>query len=233
MNMDYKDYWENGVWENREKRKYYKRLYWRVKDKIVVPKNTKVLDVGGGNGQLMFFLGIENNVDIIDVSDSGLECAKKAGFNFIKADIQKIFPVKNNSYDNAFCFEVLEHLHAPEITTSEISRILKPGGMLYVGQPNMRADGVHHVRRFYKKDIINLLQKCGFEIEWIDYVPAFTMREAIVDDIVKTKSVTRKIKQCVAYILSFLPERARYLMARCVPNRFALLFIIKAKKRKL
>lgn len=229
-NMDYKDYWKNENWKKREKRKYYQRLYSRVKRSFVIPANAKILDVGGGDGHLMYFLELKN-VDIIDISDSGLEIANKVGFGIIKADIEKEFPISNDSYDAAFCCEVLEHLHSPDIAIAETHRVLKERGILYIAQPNMRADGVHHIRRFYLQDTVNILIKNGFSIEWLDFVPAFTMRDAILDDIKKTSSIFRKFKQSIALILSFLPWRIRYIMARIIPNRFALLFIVKAIKK--
>ena len=225
----YKNYWVN-TWQARDKRQYYQKLYDKVKSRLVVSDNAKILDVGGGNGHFLSYLGIKN-ADIIDISDSGVEVAGSVGFGTINADIEKTFPIESKSYDIAFCFEVLEHLKSPQITLSETNRILKSGGILYIGQPNMPADGVHHVRRYYLKDIISELKNANFSIEWIDFVPAFTMRDAILDDIRRTKSIFRKLKQSIAFLLSFLPRRIRYFMAKIVPDRFALLFIIKAIKQ--
>jgi len=227
--MQYKDYWV-GAWQANDARRYYPRLYDRVKHRLVVVDKAKIIDVGGGDGHFLSYMGIKN-ADIIDISDSGNMIAGSAGFKAINADIEKPFPIENDSYDVAFCFEVLEHLRVPHATLSETRRILKPGGMLYVGQPNMPADGVHHVRRYYLRDIKSQLTDADFYIEWIDYVPAFTMRDSILDDIWRTKSLFRKFKQSVAFILSFLPWGVRYFMARIVPDRFALLFIVKAVKR--
>lgn len=226
--MDYSDYWE-GSWENREKRNYYQRLYKDVRERLVVPPGSKVLDVGGGDGHFLYFLGCKK-ATVIDISDSGLRSVASHGFLPLKADLQKPFPVDPASYDVAFCFEVLEHLYFPEVTVSETFKALKPGGILYVGQPNMRADGVHHVRRFYKNDISNLLEKNGFVIDWIDYVPGFIVREAIWDDIKRTPSRLRKIKQTLALGLSLLPRKVLYFLAKLIPNRFCLIFVIKAMK---
>ncbi len=229
--MDYSDYW-NGSWENRERRNYYQRLYKDVKPRLSVSDGARVLDVGGGDGHLMHYLGIQD-AEILDISDSGLEVAASRGYRTIKGDLEKPFPVTCDTYDYAFCFEVLEHLHHPEITVSQTLRALKPGGVLYVGQPNMRADGTHHVRRFYRKDIVNLLQQCQFEIEWMDYVPGFIVRDAIWDDIRKASSWLRKIKQMIALGISLLPRKALYFFAKTLPDRFCLIFVIKAIRKAL
>lgn len=229
--MDYEDYWENA-WEAREQRRYYQKLYQDVRKRLGVPPGSKILDVGGGDGHLMHFLGIRE-AEILDISSSGLAVAKSKGFKTVPGDLEKKFPFPDSVYDVAFCFEVLEHLRFPEVPVSETYRVLKNGGILYVGQPNMRADGVHHVRRFYKKDIVDLLTRYGFTIEWIDYVPGFIMRDAIWHDIRKTASWFRKIKQTLALGLSHLPRPILYQFARWIPDRFCLIFVVKAVKKTL
>jgi len=166
----------------------------------------------------------------LDISDSGLKQARSYGYVGIKGDVQRRFPLAENTYDAAFCFEVLEHLHYPNKTLAEINNVLKPGGVFYVAQPNMRADGVYHVRRYYLKELLNDLQKSGFNIDWIDYVPAYSVREAILSDIRKNPSFLRKVVQLVNLGLSCLPWKLRYLLAQAIPNRFALIFVLKARK---
>src|SRR3989338_9805303 len=225
----YKDYWV-GQDEERERRVYYERLYGKIRSRIKVENGWKILDVAGGNGQFMRYLGLMQ-ADILDISESGLAVAKAAGFGTIQGDIERRFPISEESYDAAFCFEVLEHLHRPNKTLTEIHNILKPDGVLYLGQPNMRADGVYHVRRYYLKDLLDDLDKVGFVCEWIDYVPAYSMREAILSDIQRNPSFLRKAIQCVNLFLSFLPFGVRYRMAKMLPDPFALLFILKAIKK--
>ncbi len=225
----YKNYWV-GEKESRIQRGYYDRLYARIRHRLIVSPAERVLDVAGGNGQLLQYLGIRN-ADLLDISDSGLAAARAAGFGTVRGDIEKRFPIAENTYAAAFLFEVLEHLHAPLRTLAEIHHVLKPGGILYIGQPNMRADGVHHVRRYYPGELISDLKKCGFAVEWIDYVPAYSMPDAILSDIRSNPSWIRKAVQCVNYLLSRLPWLIRYRMARALPDRFALLAVVKAIKR--
>jgi SAM-dependent methyltransferase len=225
----YKDYWV-GAEEERSKRAYYQRLYHNIRSRIVVPEGSKVLDVAGGDGQLLEYLGLQK-ADILDISQSGLKLAAAKGFTTVFGDVENEFPIAGQSYDAAFLFEVLEHLHFPHKTLFQTHRVLKPGGILYVGQPNMKADGVHHVRRYYLKPLLKDLRDAGFSIEWVDYVPAYSMRDSILSDIRKNPSWVRKIIQCVNLVLSFLPWRARYQMAKWIPDRFALIFVVKAVKR--
>ncbi len=225
----YKDYW-TGIDAEREKRAYYQRLYDRLADRLRPASGARVLDVAGGNGQFMRYLGVKD-ADVLDISESGLEIAAKAGFRTHLGNIEGRFPFDPDTFDAAYCFEVLEHLHRPNKTLAEIHTVLKSDGVLYVGQPNMRADGTHHVRRYYLKPLLSDLEKCGFRVEWIDYVPAYSMRDAIISDVRRNPSFVRKAVQCVNLALSLLPRGARHLMARAVPDRFALLFVLKAVKK--
>jgi SAM-dependent methyltransferase len=199
-------------------------------EKLKPVPGTRVLDVAGGNGQFMRYLGVKE-ADILDISESGLEAAARAGFRTHLGDIEGRFPFEPKTFDAAYCFEVLEHLHRPNKTLAEVHTVLKDGGSLFVGQPNMRADGTHHVRRYYLGPLLSDLEKSGFVPEWVDYVPAYSMRDAILSDIRKNPSPVRKAVQCVNLSLSFLPWGARYAMAKAVPDRFALLLVVKARKK--
>ncbi|HMO01914.1 MAG TPA: class I SAM-dependent methyltransferase [Oligoflexia bacterium] len=44
-------------------------------------------------------------------------------------------PFKNNSFDAVFSLSVLEHLRDPQKAATELQRVLKPGGIIYVSAP--------------------------------------------------------------------------------------------------
>lgn len=225
MDSIYKDYWD-GMYEEREAVGYYQSLYTRHLG-FIKPEG-KILDVGGGNGHLLRFLRVKK-ADIIDISDSGVSIAKKSGYHSILGDIEKPFPAKPGSYDTAMCFEVLEHLHHPEITIAEMHRCLKRGGILYLGQPNNKADGKIHVRRVYYTGLVKDLRKAGFQILETRFTPAFIHRKSL-SGFYKEKNLMLAAEMFAGYILSFIPDRMRSFMARSWPNRFALMYIIKCKK---
>lgn len=93
-----------------------------------------------------------------------MKFSKKLGFSTVKADLHKRFPIKEDSYDVAYCFEVLEHLNHPSKTLVEINNVLKKDGVLFIGQPNTSADSMYHVHRIYVKDLIDDLDKTGFKV---------------------------------------------------------------------
>jgi SAM-dependent methyltransferase len=226
----YKDFWTGTSSKTRQA--YYHRLYAHLRSKIYIAQHAKVLDVAGGTGELLQYFDI-HSADIIDISSSGFEEARKHGYNPIQADVEKRFPIEPSYYDAAFCFEVLEHLYRPNKTLAEIHNVLKEDGVFYIGQPNMRADGLVHVRRYYPRELLQDLEKTGFEVEWVDYSPAYSDRPGILDDIRNNKSWIRKGIQCLNLLLSSLPWAMRYRMAHLWPDRFALLVIVKARKKKI
>ncbi|MBU1201210.1 MAG: class I SAM-dependent methyltransferase [Nanoarchaeota archaeon] len=224
----YKTYWDKEF-EKRKEIKYYERLYHDFKKKLVVKGKKSLLDIGGGNGHFMYYLGIRN-VTIMDISDSGLKFSRKLGYKTIKTDIHKRFPIKEDSYDVVYCFEVLEHLNHPSKTLTEVNNVLKDGGVLFIGQPNNPADGVHHVRRIYIKNLIDDLNKTGFNVEWVEHVPAFNTWQRDVKNITRAKCLSSKFINLIAYILTFMPKSFRKFLAYKIPNRFSLLYIVKARK---
>ena len=50
-------------------------------------------------------------------------------------DLDEGIPIPDNSADIVVCIHVLEHVPRPEFTMSELSRILRPGGMMLIGFP--------------------------------------------------------------------------------------------------
>jgi glycosyltransferase involved in cell wall biosynthesis/SAM-dependent methyltransferase len=106
-------------------------------DDLLKPSDL-VLDVGCGdaeNYQAWLVQKVEK-LAAIDISKSGVEHAKQLGLDAQVHDFSERFPYDSNSFDAAICVEVLEHLYDPKYCVSEITRILKPGGLLIASVPN-------------------------------------------------------------------------------------------------
>jgi SAM-dependent methyltransferase len=83
----------------------------------------------------------------------------------IFADITKRFPVKDKTFDTALLTQVIEYLEKPEKTIKEISRILKPKGVLIISTPFLYP--IHDIpddrNRFTDTQIKSLLSEAGFK----------------------------------------------------------------------
>ena len=108
-------------------------------------KNAKVLDIGCGRGEMIFWAilsgakkacGIDYSKDAIKLAKSALarqekEIQRKSSFRLMDA---KNLKYKDKSFDAVFMIEVLEHLYEYEQIQvfNEVNRVLKPDGFLFI-----------------------------------------------------------------------------------------------------
>jgi SAM-dependent methyltransferase len=89
-----------------------------------------LLDAGAGNFRFRESVASKGyeyqSQDFTDGFDS-----ESRGKHTYTCDIEDI-PVKDDCFDVILCAQVLEHLPRPSVAFSEFSRILKPGGYLYL-----------------------------------------------------------------------------------------------------
>jgi SAM-dependent methyltransferase len=87
----------------------------------------KILDIGSGKSEYKKLFDPNSEVFTTDI-DPG----SGAAYIF---DANKRFPIKNNTFDNVFCLNLIEHLTEPENCIKEIHRVLKTGGGCYASIP--------------------------------------------------------------------------------------------------
>ncbi len=104
-----------------------------------IPKGTRVLDVGCGDG-LTSGAWLAANGRIyrgVDISSAAVSSARGAGLDAAEISDAGSLPFEPNSFDAVVCIEVLEHLFDPAVALREITRILKPGGLFVATVPNV------------------------------------------------------------------------------------------------
>ncbi|MCM2267370.1 MAG: class I SAM-dependent methyltransferase [Elusimicrobiales bacterium] len=113
------------------------------------------------------------------------EAEKDFGVYRVNIEMDR-FPVADNSFDLVICNQVLEHLKNIFLPLSEMDRVVKPGGFLLIGVPNMAGlynrllllaglqplanaiDGPH-VRGFAHASFVRFLRQNGnFELAAVD-----------------------------------------------------------------
>lgn len=105
-------------------------------NRLVNREKSKFLDVGCGEGY-MLLKALSQGWDVsgIDIVDNRVPDAKISAINFLKSDLLSAdYP--SDYFDSIFIDSVLEHVINPAEYLSEIKRILKPGGVAYIGVPN-------------------------------------------------------------------------------------------------
>lgn len=147
----------------------------------------KILDIGCGLGgdlenakntlqnKSVELFGIEINLDYAETN-------KNNGIKISSLDIESAtLPFEKEYFDIIIINQVLEHTKEIFFITSQANRVLKKGGILIVGVPNLAA--LHnrillllgrqpaciktlsaHIRGFTKKDLISFFQKNGFSL---------------------------------------------------------------------
>lgn len=106
-----------------------------------IPKGMKILDAGAGESQYKKFC---NHLDYVsqDLAEydgvgnsKGIHKESRDYSNLdIISDICSI-PVSDNTFDVVICIEVFEHLPNPIDALVELTRVLKPGGILILTAP--------------------------------------------------------------------------------------------------
>ena len=92
--------------------------------------------------------------------------------NIQNTDIDLDIGSLDGQYDTIFCFEVLEHLFNPLHLLLEIYKILNKDGRVYLSTPKGKPHFLwfkHHFHEFYKKELMNLINRAGFKIIKIKY----------------------------------------------------------------
>ena len=93
--------------------------------------NTKLLEVGCGNGKNLLY---RNDIDSygIDISEEQVEICKSKGLKVEKANMTRL-PYGSNEFDNIICIATYHHLDNPNDRRNallEMYRVLKPNGKI-------------------------------------------------------------------------------------------------------
>ena len=167
---------------------WHRNKLWVLDQVAPITKDHVVVDVGCGSGNLTLHSAEKCKLAIgLDPSESAVRFC-----NSINSNVHSIFipatgdalPFPDESVDVVFFVEVIEHLDEPMKIISEIWRVLKKGGRVFVTTPNYAfpsfwppmewlADqsrmvakmggGEQHVQKFSPSTLAGVFQKAGFE----------------------------------------------------------------------
>jgi len=153
------------------------KRYEEILDKFeALRKTNRLLDVGSGSA---FFaeIAIQRGWEVYgtELTDETIELAEKKGIKMSKGKLEDI-QFEADSFDLIACIEVIEHVSFPQTFTSEIQRILRTGGAVYISTPNFNSwlrrrlkseydviNYPNHLSYFTAKTLTSLFTSSGFE----------------------------------------------------------------------
>ena len=114
-----------------------------LKTLLDLPHNALLLDAGGGTGRIsQAFIDDSIRVVIADESYKMLqEAQRKDGLQPIRTYTEGL-PFKDEQFDGILMVDALHHVADPRRSTSELWRVLKPGGRIVIEEPNINLFGV-------------------------------------------------------------------------------------------
>jgi SAM-dependent methyltransferase len=138
-----------------------------------------ILDIGCGPGGMRPILSQFGRLVSTDFTFEALRfCAAQKLDYLVAADGMRL-PFRDDHFDAAVAFDVIEHLSDDGLGVRELFRVLKPQGRLFVTVPAFqflwgRQDLVsHHFRRYNAAGLASVLRAADFDIEQISYFNAF------------------------------------------------------------
>lgn len=143
----------DSIWRQTNPYTLYQRRIYKITDKIENWKNFGVdfsnkiiLDAGCGDGMALRCLQKECQTTGygIDISGEAIERAiacEQTNQNKYQIGDVRILPFENKMFDIVLCWGVLPYFDEDYLALSEAFRVLKPGGLLLIVQPNLLSFG--------------------------------------------------------------------------------------------
>lgn len=120
------------------------------------PPQGLVVEFGSGSGHFLNHLETEYSIRAVgsDIAMRAVQNARtqSAGSEFLVFDASRL-PLKSNSVDACFSFDVIEHLPDVKSHFQEVFRVLKPGAMYYLQTPNWLTNPLAEILKHGRKGL--------------------------------------------------------------------------------
>jgi len=213
-----------------------------------VSGGARLLDVGCGTGYSVVWLRDRYNLSRIcgvDLSSLAAVFWRARNIDTVALASADKLPFGENEFDLVTCFDVIYQLDVERAAeaVSEMNRVLKPGGLLFIREPAYQwmrgghdvAVGTH--RRYTLTELRRLLQARGFIAKRCTYANTLLFAAAAFHRLLsRIKGSTESDVKPVAGWLNALLESALKLEARMLKRisfPFGLSLMVLAQKKPL
>jgi len=137
-------------------------------------KDCKILEIGCGTGGNLCMLGSYGNLTAVDMSSNAVRSLPNA------------MPTFGDKFDLICLFDVLEHIEMHQEALKKIKTYLKDDGRVILTVPaypwlyGKHDEHLHHKRRYYKKELLDLVLSSGYEVKQITHFNTLLFPIALV-----------------------------------------------------
>ena len=123
------------------RRRLNRKLVNYLGDKAISEKSCSILEAGSGPAFATSILSCDDRIELAIAIDIDVEALREAlqrdnCLNAVVADLENL-PFRNNCISLTWNSSTLEHLPNPERSLSEMTRVTRTGGNVFVGVPNL------------------------------------------------------------------------------------------------
>jgi SAM-dependent methyltransferase len=175
----YKEYYqyERKHWWFRARLEILELILQQFKTKMI--DNPKILNAGAATGATSFMLKKHGDVLSLEYDKDCAIFLSEILNEEVLIKSLTLTSLDSKSMDMVCAFDVIEHIEDHEKAISEVYRILKENGYIYLTVPAFNFlwsnhDEInHHFRRYKLKDLKKILKENGFTIEYCSYFNFF------------------------------------------------------------
>ena len=146
-----------------------------------------LLDAGCGTGNNLRHLGRGARATGVDSSQEALRFCQERGVVVARGSVLAL-PFRDGAFDGVTSFDVIYHRWVSDdrAALSEMTRVLRPGGLLLVRVPALRMlwgahdEAVHSRHRYTRGELVALFDGAGFEVVRATYCNCFLFPLLIV-----------------------------------------------------
>jgi 2-polyprenyl-3-methyl-5-hydroxy-6-metoxy-1,4-benzoquinol methylase len=216
---------------------FKKRINFLRKKNIIKPGN-KVLEIGCAYGYLAEVLNSIEGINYTgtDIAREACDHAKKHNprAKIYRGDFLKL--PSSGKYNNVFMFDVIEHLRSPSEYLDKIYKEMKDCGYIIITTGDVDSMVarlqknkwrlIHpptHLHYFSKKTLSLLLNKKGYKVKFVKYIPIARSAKQIFYSLFM---LNKKYSQFINFTYKIIPHSLSISI-----NTFDIMFIVAQKNK--